>query len=215
MDMLKKILRSNRFTGTLLNIYALYLRYLKNIGWLESTYTRNSVTLNGDPIPWISYSALDFLNKKMQSATFDIFEYGSGNSTIWFAKRAKKIISVEHDSAFYNFMKDRIEKLPNTTYIHKGLEDGYSKEVLNYKNAFDLVVIDGRERVLCAKNSIGTLKKEGIILWDNSEREKYKKGYNFLLENGFKAIDFVGLAPMGFSNTQTTVFYKENNCFGI
>lgn len=40
-------------------------------------------------------------------------------------------------------------------------------------NNFDFILVDGRARVECAYNSIPKLKKGGIFVLDNSERERY------------------------------------------
>jgi hypothetical protein len=80
---------------------------------------------------------------------------------------------------------------------------------------FDIIVIDGRDRVNCAKNSLGALKEDGVIIWDNSERSKYAEGYAFLKDNGFKRIEFTGIGPVNSFAWSTTVFYRNKNCLAI
>lgn len=48
-----------------------------------------------------------------------VFEYGSGNSTIFWASRAKEVISVEHDELWHNKMKQEFLKqgFTNIKYI--------------------------------------------------------------------------------------------------
>jgi hypothetical protein len=87
--------------------------------------------------------------------------------------------------------------------------------VAGYTNAFDAIVIDGRDRVNCCKNSLGALKAAGVIIWDNSERPDYQEGYDFLINNGFKRIDFGGIGPINPDAWCTSVFYRSNNCLGI
>jgi hypothetical protein len=91
----------------------------------------------------------------------------------------------------------------------------YQNEILNYNKVFDIIIIDGRERVQCSMNSLNALKENGVIIWDNSDRLKYAKGYNFLLSNGFKRIDFSGLGPINPHAWCTSIFYRVGNCLDI
>ncbi|HAY39752.1 MAG TPA: FkbM family methyltransferase, partial [Desulfobacteraceae bacterium] len=84
-----------------------------------------------------------------------------------------------------------------------------------YKDIFNIIVIDGRDRVNCAKNSLKALKGDGVIIWDNSEREYYQEGYSYLIQNGFRRLDFEGLGPIGIREWCTSIFYRDNNCFEI
>jgi len=54
------------------------------------------VDKEGKALPWLNYPAIQFLDKRI-SEEHTIFEYGSGNSTEWLAKRVDTIVSVEHD----------------------------------------------------------------------------------------------------------------------
>ncbi len=74
--------------------------YLKEIGWINSFNYKMPIDLNSNPLPWVTYGFIDFieerLNKKMR-----IFEYGTGNSTIWYADKVQTVTSVEHDKAWF------------------------------------------------------------------------------------------------------------------
>src|SRR4051812_38433389 len=67
-------------------------RYLEKIGWAESAISGRPVDGNGDPLPWYSYPCSAFLkgriNKRMH-----VFEFGSGYSTLWWAKRVATVTS--------------------------------------------------------------------------------------------------------------------------
>ena len=212
---LKKALRKNRMSSSLLEIYFLSKFFLKPKGWLKSRFSYSPLDGDGNPIPWLTYSAIHFLDQKIANKQYEIIEYGSGNSTIWFAERAKRIVSIEHDLDFYTRTKPKLETFNQVTYIHKGLKSGYSEEILKYRAVFDIVVIDGRERINCTENCLVALKENGVVIWDNSDREKYQAAYSFLKEKGFRRIDFKGLGAIGHREWQTSVFYRENNCFSI
>ena len=80
---------------------------------------------------------------------------------------------------------------------------------------FDIVIVDGRDRVNCVKNAVNSIKVDGVIVLDDSERESYKAGIDFLLNKNFKKIDFWGISPGLFYKKNTSIFYKVNNCIGI
>ena len=72
--------------------------YLTSSGWIESAYSKLALR-NGKPIPWFTYSAISFLEREL-TADVSIFEYGGGQSTLYWADRVKKVVSVDHDRAF-------------------------------------------------------------------------------------------------------------------
>ena len=78
-----------------------------------------------------------------------------------------------------------------------------------------MIVVDGRDRVNCVKNSIDALTQNGIIVLDDSSRDRYKEAFNFMLLLNFKQITFCGLKATGRKEDCTTIFYRENNCFDI
>ena len=144
-----------------------------------------------------------------------VFEYGSGNSTLWWSEKVSSLTSCEHDLDWYNYLNEKIPS--NVEYIHCELNYGgqYCRTILGYKNRFNIIVIDGRDRVNCAKNSLVALKADGVIVWDNSDRQKYQEGYYYLIQNGFRRLDFEGLGPNGVDQWCTSIFYRDNNCFQI
>ncbi len=213
--MIKKLLRKNKRTAFLLETHFISKKYLKVKGWYQSRYTNIPVDGKGEAIPWYTYPSLYFLEQRVQK-DFLVFEYGSGQSTIWFSNRVNKVVSLEHDLAFHEFLKPKLKNLENVDLIYEPLDnDQYSRKILDYESAFDIIVIDGRERVKCAKNSLVALKENGVIIWDNSEREIYQEGYDFLIEKGFKRLDFAGMGPIDHSEWCTSIFYKDNNCLGL
>jgi precorrin-6B methylase 2 len=186
--------------------------FLKETGWLKSVEKRMPVNKNGLALPWFTISFNYFLQERLKNE-MSIFEYGSGNSTIYLSTKVAKICSLEHDKSWYEKMKYLLSK--NVNYYHKQVDDGYADFINSSKEKYDVIVIDGRERVACAKNTIANLNDDGVIIWDNSLREKYKEGLEFLSNNGFKRIDFRGLNPGGTVLTATSIFYRNNNCFNL
>jgi len=72
---------------------------------------RNSIS---DEQPWITYPAIEFLKKHINSNT-SIFEYGGGGSTLFFVNRAKEVITVEHDEGWFSKLEQKINVDKKTT----------------------------------------------------------------------------------------------------
>ena len=188
--------------------------YLLETGWLRSMSCRQAVDAEGFPIPWITYPALDFLKRKI-SGSMTVFEYGSGNSTLWWSRRVNRVVSCEHDKEWYAAMRSRMPA--NTTYLLRRAKgsSAYADEITNYVDAFDILVIDGRDRINCARKGVGALHADGVILWDNSDREEYEPGYGLLVELGFRRLDFWGMGPLSTRRWCTSFFYRAHNCLAI
>ena len=184
---------------------------LRKTGWLKSALKGLPIDKDGLPIPWYTYSAIAFLEQKINNKNMTLFEYGSGYSTLWWAQRIAKVISCEHNKHWYDIIK---KKLPsNVDYIYHNMNH-YAQAIQNYERV-DIIVIDGRDRVNCIKNSLSCLRHDGVVIWDNSDLEKYREGYNFLIEKGFKRLDFYGLVPIYPLISCTSIFYRQNNCLDI
>jgi precorrin-6B methylase 2 len=188
--------------------------YLANIGWFKAFDSQQAVDANGEALPWVTYSFIDFIKDRL-NPTQKVFEYGSGSSTLFYAKRVGKVVSVEHDENWYN--KIRNTKPENAEMIFTKLEKGgeYSKKAVLLGEQFDIIIVDGRDRVNCCKESINALTPQGVLVLDDSERPEYNEAREFLKSKGFKELSFSGISPGLFYLKATSVFYKPENCLSI
>ena len=187
--------------------------YLKESGWLKSRHAGVPVDNQGHPLPWFTYPSIDFLKDRV-SKDMDVFEYGAGNSTLWWADRVGQVVTCEHDENWYKRMFDLVPD--NVALHHLSVNGGeYASMILRHQSEFDIVVIDGKDRVTCAKNCLPSLKEGGVIVWDNSDRDGYAEGYEFLLQNGYHRRDFEGMGPINRKPWNTSIFYRMDNCLGI
>lgn len=186
--------------------------YLKDIGWIKSHASTLPVDGEGQPVPWVTYPFIAFIKGRLHK-TLSVFEYGSGNSTLFFAKLVGSVTSVEHDLEWYKKVHKEIPS--NVNVIFDSLEYGgsYCKQSTNDK--YDIIIVDGRDRVNCCKNAAKSLKPGGVIVLDDSERQQYQEAINFLSDSGYKKIDFWGISPGLFYLKCTSVYYKEENCLNI
>jgi len=186
-------------------------------GWFQSIENKQSVNAANQPVPWITYPACHFIDGKDLKGV-NLFEYGSGNSSLYFTGKGANVYSVEHDQGWYERIKSKIP-LPERLY-YRGIEtkdqiSGYINAVSAPGVRFGIIVVDGRFRRRCLLEAPGLLSTDGVIILDNSERHYYREGINFLLEKGFRKIDFFGIAPIGYSMSCTTIFYRDNNILSI
>lgn len=190
--------------------------YLHDIGWFKSSIEQKVVDGAGNPLPWMNYPMISLLEERVP-AGLTVFEYGCGFGTLWWAKKAKRIVVVEHDKAWYDKMSPDFP--PNVRAIHRPLERGgeYCKTVSQIHNVhFNIIIIDGRDRVNCALHCTDSLAKDGVIIFDDTDREEYKAGCDYIKSKGFKELKLTGIKPMVLSvGTSTSLFYRQDNCLGI
>jgi hypothetical protein len=188
--------------------------YLDSIGWFNAFDTQQAVDGKGSPSPWVTYSFIDFIKPRL-TKDLSIFEYGSGNSTLFYAKNVRRVVSVEHDEDWYH--KIVKEKASNAEMIFCRLDMAgeYAKKSASLDEKFDIIIVDGRDRVNCCKYGIDGLTDKGVIVLDDSERKNYIEARIFLKEKGFKELSFSGISPGLFYEKATSVFYKANNCLAI
>ncbi|MEF1254501.1 hypothetical protein [Vibrio sp. M260112] len=190
--------------------------YLSDIGWLKSLELGVPVDSNGEPVPWVTYPFIDFISERLKD-THRIFEFGSGNSTNFYSARASFVHAVEHDEKWVEYLRRNNFLKGNVSLQHVSLEDGYSRsfEKRSDTGTFDLIIVDGRERVSCIKSVISLVNECAVIVLDDSERERYKDAIEALTKANYKQLDFYGLAPNVTYKKCTSVFYKKNNCLNI
>ena len=188
--------------------------YLNSIGWFTAFDNKQAVDGEGKALPWVTYSFIDFIKERINN-TQHIFEYGSGNSTIFYAARAASVTSVEHDKGWYDNVKSSSPANAEMIYCELQRDGDYAKKASLLDKKFDIIIVDGRDRVRCCYYSLSALTNNGVIVLDDSEREVYHPARVFLKEKGFKEISFSGISPGLFYEKATSIFYKSDNCLGI
>lgn len=188
--------------------------YLCDIGWINSLHHKSPVDKSGNPIPWVTYPFISFIKERLKQSQL-LFEFGSGNSTLFYSSLVKSVVSVEHDFSWYESVKSKLPE--NVQLIYQELERGgaYSQKAKLTGEKFDIIIVDGRDRVNCCLNSTESLSSQGVIVLDDSERQVYQEAVSFFTSQGFRRLDFWGLAPMVNYLKCTSIFYRDNNCLNI
>lgn len=96
----------------------------KEYGQYQTIVKWSCIDKDNNPIPWYTYPAIEFL-KNLDFSNKIVLEYGSGNSSSFWAKRAKKVISIERDKKWFEMVS--ANKLPNQEIYLKELDANYTK----------------------------------------------------------------------------------------
>lgn len=123
-----------------------------------------------------------------------VFEYGSGASSLWLARRAGHVTSVDHDARWTDIVGGLARDVPNLDLLTfpptprdvkapyrsgdplwrgHGFE-AYVDAIAEADGPFDLIAIDGRCRADCLTVALPFLKPDGLIVFDNAYRPRYR-----------------------------------------
>ena len=189
-------------------------------GQARSAVTGKVVDAHGGPLPWLTYPAINFLGTlPLQGRR--VLEFGSGYSTQWWAQRAESVTAFEADARWLAQVREMVPAnvtmipLPTdpTDRYHRIVDvDAVLKEHLD-EEKFDVIVIDGVDRVGTARASLPYLADDGIVIVDNSDSYVLPDGSMPLLDvyrdAGFQRVDFYGMAPSVLFPQCTSIAFRE------
>lgn len=94
-------------------------------------------------LPWMTYDAIDFLSSICRSDS-QVFEWGSGGSTLFFSRRCDHVTSIEHDKKWSGFLNDKLKELAiaNVQYIEMPGEKVHDWSARDYRNPTDFISKD-------------------------------------------------------------------------
>ena len=172
-------------------------------GYFRSVVKGAPVTADGEPLPWFTYPAIEYL-KQFNLSEKRVFEYGAGNSSLFWAARAREVVAVESDRHWFN----RISGVcpPNLFLNFHANKKDYISCITRQEGKFDVIVIDGQWRNACAAICDTYLNKDGMIIFDNSDR--HYKGCDLLREKGYLQVDFCGFSPINRYASTTSLLLK-------
>ncbi len=213
----KNLIRRMKYYNWIKHLFFHKESYLIQTGYLKSSMSWEPIDNENNPIPWMNYSVVDFISKRLNKR-LNVFEYGSGYSTMYLAKLVNSVTSVEHDKEWYTNINQRINQISNVTLFYATLGSGYIQGIKNLSSKnqrYEIVLVDGRERVACAIFALDYLTSDGILILDDSDRNTYANVFSVYSKNGYKELSIGGLKPNGLGISHTTIFYKPNNVLNI
>lgn len=194
----------------LVRLYYAENSYLRTKGWVRSEQLGLPVDSDGNPLPWYTLPAIDFLKNRLQH-NFRVFEYGSGYSSLWYAERVEEVLSVEDDTEWATHMQDRAPS--NLNVIHQPDLNAYPKTVTDH-GRFEIIVVDGCVRRECVKPALEAVANDGIIILDDFERWE-TDDWRALRDAGFRELPFVGPKAQRLTESNTAILYRDQNCLDI
>jgi predicted O-methyltransferase YrrM len=155
--------------------------------------------------PWIAVEAIKFLNTVVLMPHMIGLEWGAGASTAWYAKRLKRLYTIEHDPMWAADVQSYLasENIGNNaTVYHIPPDDdndpAYQGDDKITRRTYvrcacapqvvDFIAIDGRARTACLREAILRLAPGGILLLDDAGRPY---GHDRIVSATWEKHDFV------------------------
>jgi hypothetical protein len=178
-------------------------------GHLRSALTRRVSDAAGQPTPWYTYPTIEYL-KGLDFTAASVFEYGAGYSTLFWAARAKSVVSVEDDEEWYGVLAPKMP--PNGELLLETDLRRYVEVISRYPDGFDVIVVDGAARGLtrlkCSAAALAALRKGGLIILDNADW--LPESARLLRDAGLIQVDMTGfIAISGYTQTTSLFFDRE------
>ncbi len=171
-----------------------------------------------EPHPFMPTIERQFLERQYLDASV-ILEFGSGGSTLFALKNNKRIVSVESDKKFFDYLLSHVENscslgdsrvlLAKTgitgrygmpilfPFSPRIVEKGLSYVLTGYSqfesSSPDLIFVDGRWRVACCLYSLILGFKSSRLLLDDYEEDR---SYKLTIEKYFEVRNFGRIASL-------------------
>ncbi len=192
-------------------------------------------------LPWLNFDAIDALAQLELRGRY-VFEYGSGGSTIYWLRRGARVVSIEHDPAWYERVRAAIPPgapldyrlVPPEPALPEPADSAdpaayrsgdpafagqsfarYAAQIDTFPEAsFDLVLVDGRARPSCLAHAAPRVRPGGLLILDNSDRAYYTARLGPLF-NGWTATVYAGATPSAPVFTETTFYIRGDAMTGL
>ncbi len=148
-------------------------------------------------VPWWTFESASVVDAFLQGRRdARAFEWGSGASTLWLARRSASVTAVEHDVEWGETVRTLLpsDAAVDLRLIAAASATGAPGEVRSAKpgateldfrsyvdvidevgGTFDLIVVDGRAREACLVAALPHLAPDGLLVFDNVERRRYRE----------------------------------------
>ena len=186
------------------------------LGHFRSSLVRKSVGRKGHPLPWYTYPAIHFLST-IDFSGLSVLEFGGGQSSVWWGKRAQSVVCLETDLGWFQYIRGLTSELRSVECIHCTSEQDQADWPLG--KIFDVVIVDGGNRLQCATTAVEVVSDNGWILVDDSEGNWGPDGTYPIIDlmhaRGFSRVDFYGFAPGNYSLRCTSLFFRSIHGFRL
>jgi hypothetical protein len=211
MNILAGILQHRLAKGTIAGTRAVQILWRRQ-GFLRSAFAQRCIDANNRPVPWFTYPAIEYL-EQLDLDDRTVFEYGSGQSTLFWAARARRVVSVEHNPDWHAFVSARLRQQSESSQIILEPDyDRYIRAITRREEQYDIICIDGivdrRGRAKCAALALSHLKAGGMMIVDNAD---YLPGTTRILRDAdLIEVDMHGLGPCNPYAWTTSLFFRRD-----
>ncbi len=188
--------------------------YLRTSGYFASVGSGRPMRRDGSPIPWMNYPIVDFLDQRLHR-DLTLFEYGCGNSTLFYAQRVGRVIAVEDHPDWLAEVSSQAPSNAQVLLCAPFTPERYVGTIRDQGCAFDVVIIDGKERARCLEVAPDCLTEGGVIILDDVNSDEHRAGIQATRERGFRVLEFRGLKAGSIRVYTTVLFYRPGNVLGI
>jgi predicted O-methyltransferase YrrM len=128
--------------------------------------------------PWLTPAASEILSSLLRSRDVGV-EFGSGHSTLWFARRVARLTSVEHDRDWHTRVAAWLEREAIDNVDHRcvgtelaeeedGAETAYAAQARRFdEGSLDFALVNGVYRSACATAILSKLRPGGVLVVEN------------------------------------------------
>jgi hypothetical protein len=181
-------------------------------GHFRSSFKKSAVSAKGEPIPWYTYPCLDFLRNRSYEGK-KILEFGGGQSTLWWAQRAQKIVTFEGDKSWYDKIKGNMPANVDLILVSMESSDrclSEIKQILADRNysKFDIIIIDGLYRYDLIGLARNVMADSGAIICDDADGSYFYEGFK---NRGLNRVDFFGYVPCVILPHCTSIFFGNDS----
>ena len=204
----RKISSFNKLIVLGKNVKELVFNLNEKYGYKQTTINQKPIDINHNPLPWFTYPAIEYLSQ-FDLSQKTIFEWGSGNSSLFFAKICKTIVSVESDKEWFNYVSQDLSENQKIFLVE---EEKFSDFIDEKSIKYDIIIIDSLRRYDCAVKAINHLNEGGLIILDNSD---WHPNTSELLRNSGNLIevDMHGFGPINSYSSTTSLYLHREFCF--
>jgi hypothetical protein len=189
-------------------------RALAGLPWLVA----NRLAGRDPDGPWFNTLALRFLNDTIQPH-WKVFEFGSGRSTLWYARHAASVVALESTPHWHAKVNEMVSRYANATVELMPARGFPSRIALEPDDTFDLIVVDGPDqdesgnhlpveldRTGCVIAALAKVRPGGILLLDNSDRPQYRRIDATLAD--WHQVRLSGFSTKPLTPLETTLYWR-------
>jgi hypothetical protein len=159
--------------------------------------------------PWMAPAAVKHLDRVL-GAEDVVLELGSGASTAWYARRTRRVVSLEPNLSWAGRVKGELSDYPNAEVRVGSVGDLFVDALLELRPSV-LIVDHSDEPRFSRTDAIRLALSHGavprLIVLDDSDRTKYQPAAEILRD--WSVSRFTGFRDKPLRLTETTVFIRN------